>query len=64
MSKTRLSSYCTVVDEITGNKWNHTNKYNVINQGTRYSIEDIYRVFDIDTSSRVNKRTIRKLLDM
>ena len=64
MTKPTMSSSCVVVGEITGNKWNHTKTRSVVNQETRRNVEDIYRIFDIDMTSRINKRTIKKFLDM
>ena len=64
MTKNTMSSSCVIVGEITGNKWNYTKTRSVLTQGTHRNIKDIYHVFDIDMSSRVNQRTIRKLLDM
>lgn len=59
-----LPSSCTFTGIITHDKWSYTKTHSVINQGNRRNLNDIFRVFDIDSTTRVKKRTIRKLLDM
>lgn len=64
MAKTIMTSSCVLLGAITNDKWSYTKTHSVINQGSRRNLKDIYRVFDIDITARVNKRTIKKFLDM